>query len=152
MQKKAIITVAISIFLGIFIYTSLTNVQPTVNDNSPDWMPIHEAQEVAASTNKLIFVDVFEIGCKYCRAMDREVFPDSTVRQVMDANYIPVRIDGNSTEAIQFNGQEIPSKEFAQSKGAYVFPTSLILDADGNVIKKKTGYMGVDEFRQFLYQ
>ncbi|HBX64792.1 MAG TPA: hypothetical protein DEG32_01015, partial [Balneolaceae bacterium] len=130
----------------------LTNVQPTVNDNSPDWIPIHEAQEVAASTNKLIFVDVFEIGCKYCRAMDREVFPDSTVRQVMDANYIPVRIDGNSPEVIQFNGQEIPSKEFAQSKGAYVFPTSLILDANGNVIKKKTGYMGVDEFRQFLYQ
>jgi len=84
--------------------------------------------------------------------MDREVFPDSTVRQVMDANYIPVRIDGNSPEVIQFNGQEIPSKEFAQSKGAYVFPTSLILDANGNVIKKKTGYMGVDEFRQFLYQ
>ncbi|MAL18633.1 MAG: hypothetical protein CL670_13115 [Balneola sp.] len=152
MQKKAIITVAICIFLGIFVYISLTNVQPTVNDNSPDWIPIHEAQEVAASTNKLIFVDVFEIGCKYCRAMDREVFPDSTVRQVMDANYIPVRIDGNSPEVIQFNGQEIPSKEFAQSKGAYVFPTSLILDANGNVIKKKTGYMGVDEFRQFLYQ
>ncbi len=84
--------------------------------------------------------------------MDREVFPDSTVRQVLDASYIPVRLDGNSTETIRFNGEDIPSIDFAQSKGAYVFPTSLILDAEGNVIKKKTGYMGVDEFRQFLYQ
>jgi thioredoxin-related protein len=84
--------------------------------------------------------------------MDREVFPDSTVRQVMDADYIPVRLDGNSTELIRFNGEEVSSKDFAQSKGAYVFPTSLILDAEGTVIKKKIGYMGVDEFRQFLYQ
>lgn len=152
MQKKTIIIIAVSLFIGIFAYVALSNVEAPVNDNSPDWIPIHEAQQQALSTDKLIFVDVYEIGCRYCRAMDREVFPDSTVRQVMDASYIPVRIDGNSTELIQFNGQEIPSIEFAQSKGAYVFPTSLILDAEGNVIKKKTGYMGVDEFRQFLYQ
>lgn len=152
MKKKNIVIIAVSVFLGIFVYVSLSNVQAPVNDNSPEWIPIHEAQQAADSSDKLIFVDVYEIGCKYCRAMDREVFPDSTVRQVMDANYIPVRIDGNSMEMIQFNGKEIAAKDFAQSKGAYVFPTSLILDAEGNVIKKKTGYMGVDEFRQFLYQ
>lgn len=152
MQKKTIIIIAVSLFLGIFVYISLSNVQAPVNDNSPDWIPIHEAQEMAKESDKLIFVDVFEIGCRYCRAMDREVFPDSTVRQVMDANYIPVRLDGNSSEIITFNNEEVTSKDFAQSKGAYVFPTSLILDAEGNVVKKKTGYMGVDEFRQFLYQ
>ncbi|MEX0723139.1 MAG: DUF255 domain-containing protein [Gracilimonas sp.] len=152
MQKKHIIIIAVSTFLGIFVYISLSNVQAPVNDNSPEWIPIHEAQQEAAQTDKLIFVDVYEIGCKYCRAMDREVFPDSTVRQVLDARYIPVRLDGNSPEPIIFNGEEIPAIDFAQSKGAYVFPTSLILDAEGNVIKKKTGYMGVDEFRQFLYQ
>jgi thioredoxin-related protein len=152
MQKKTIFIIAVSLFLGIFVYISLTNVQSPVNDNSPEWIPIHEAQEMAKASDKLIFVDVFEIGCRYCRAMDREVFPDSTVRQVLDANYIPVRLDGNSTEMITFNNEQIPSKDFAQSKGAYVFPTSLILDSEGNVVKKKTGYMGVDEFRQFLYQ
>lgn len=131
----------------------MTNVTaPNSIENSPEWVPIHEAQTLAASTDKLIFVDVYEVGCKYCRAMDREVFPDSTVRQVMDADYIPVRIDGNSTEFISFSGTDISSREFAQSKGAFVFPTSLILDSEGNVIKKKTGYMGVDEFRRFLYQ
>lgn len=152
MQKKTIIIIAVSLFLGIFVYISLTNVQSPVNDNSPDWIPINEAQEIAKESDKLIFVDVFEIGCRYCRAMDREVFPDSTVRQVLDANYIPVRLDGNSMEMITFNNEQIPSRDFAQSKGAYVFPTSLILDSEGNVVKKKTGYMGVDEFRQFLYQ
>lgn len=152
MQKKTIILTGLGIFLGIFIYNSLSKVQPNTHDNSPEWIPIHVAQQQAATTDRLIFVDVYEVGCKYCRAMDREVFPDSTVRKVMDADYIPVRLDGNSEEFIQFNGQKISSRDFAQSKGAYVFPTSLILDSEGNVVKKKTGYMGIDEFRQFLYQ
>lgn len=152
MKKKTIIIIAVVIFLGGFMYSSLSNVKKPEVDNSPEWVPIHEAQQEAAVSDKLIFVDVYEIGCKYCRAMDREVFPDTTVRQVLDANYIPVRIDGNSEEKISFNGEMIASKEFAQSKGAFVFPTSLILDSKGNVVKKKTGYMGIDEFRQFLYQ
>lgn len=153
MSKKSILILLITAFLGVFAYYSLTNVtNPNVIENSPEWIAISEAQKLAAESDKLIFVDVYEIGCKYCRAMDREVFPDSTVRQVMDANYIPVRLNGNSTEIISFSGKEYSSKEFAQNKGAFVFPTSLILDTQGNVIKRRTGYMGVDEFRQFLYQ
>lgn len=153
MSKKTIIIFIVAVFLGVFAYFSLTNVtNPDVIENSPEWIPISEAQKMAAESDKLIYVDVYEIGCKYCRAMDREVFPDSTVRQVMDANYIPVRLNGNSTEIISFGGTEYSSKEFAQDKGAFVFPTSLILDTQGNVIKRRTGYMGVDEFRQFLYQ
>lgn len=152
MQKKHFILIGVAIFLGIFIYISMSNVQPKVIDNSPEWVSLQEAQETALATDKLIFVDVYEVGCKYCRAMDREVFPDSTVRAVMDKGYIPVKVDGNSSEMISFNNTQIPSKEFAQSKGAYVFPTSLILDGEGNVVRKKTGFMGIDELRQFLYR
>lgn len=152
MQKKYFILIGIALFLGIFIYTSMSNIQPRVIDNSPEWVSLQEAQQTAASTDKLIFVDVYETGCKYCRAMDREVFPDSTVRAVMDKNYIPVKLDGNSPEMISFNGSTIASKDFAQSKGAYAFPTTLILDAEGNVLKKKVGFMGVDELRQFMYR
>lgn len=152
MQKKYIIIIAIGIFLGIFMYSSFSNVKPVEIDNSPEWQSLEAAEQQAETSDKLIFVDVYEIGCKYCRAMDREVFPDSTVRAVLDANYIPVRLDGNSPETVTFNNQELTSKQFAQEKGAYAFPTALILDADGNVIRKRTGYMNVDEFRQFLYR
>ncbi|MEX0608197.1 MAG: DUF255 domain-containing protein [Balneolaceae bacterium] len=152
MQKKHFILIGLSLFLGIFIYVSMSKVQPTVIENSPNWVSLQEAQAKAAASDKLILVDVYEVGCKYCRAMDREVFPDSTVRAVMDKGYIPVKIDGNSTELISFNNSQVASRDFAQSKGAYVFPTTLILDAEGNVLKKKTGFMGVDELRQFMYR
>lgn len=151
MKKKYFFIGLVAVFLAIYVAQSFSTVNPEANLNAPEWIPIEEARLIAEESNKLIFVDVYEIGCVYCRAMDREVFPDSTVRAVLDAGYIPVRIDGNSEEIITFNGEQMPARDFVQSKGAYVFPTSLILDAEGNVVKKAEGYLGIDQFRKFLY-
>lgn len=151
MNKRLIIIAGIIVFFGVFLYSSLTGVKPQIIENAPEWRVLEAAQKEASEKNKLILLDVYEVGCKYCRAMEREVYPDSTVRVVIDQGYIPVKLDGNSEELISFNGKEMQSKEFAQSKGAYAFPTVIILNAEGNVLKKRTGFMNIDELRQFLY-
>jgi len=150
-NKRTIIFIGIAIFGGIFLYSSLKSVEPQVIENAPQWRTLEAGQQEAIESNKLIMLDVYEVGCKYCRAMERDVYPDTTVRVVMDQGYIPVKLDGNSEELITFNGNEMQAKEFAQNKGAYAFPTVIILTADGNVVKKRTGFMNVDELRQFLY-
>jgi len=127
-------------------------VKPKEVNNAPNWVSIEDAFEQAASSEKLIMVDVFEVGCKYCRAMEREVYPDTTVRVVLDEGYIPVKVDGNSEKLITVNGEKITEQEFAQKNGAFVFPTVLILNAEGELLRKRTGYMGVDDLRRFLYR
>ncbi|XWN36845.1 MAG: thioredoxin family protein [Balneola sp.] len=151
MKKRLIILTGIGIFLGIFLYSSLRSVEPKKIENAPNWVTLESAQQEAQETDKLIMVDVYEVGCKYCRAMEREVYPDTTVRIVLDQGYIPVKLDGNSEETIRFNGETLSAREFAQNKGAYAFPTVLVLNANGDVLKKRTGFMNVDELRQFLY-
>ncbi len=152
MSKKVVITGIIAVFVGIFLFNALKNTAPMDIENAPEWRNLGDAQVEAASEDKLILVDVFEVGCKYCRGMERDVYPDSTVRAVLDAGYIPVKVDGNSEELITFNGEQVVSREWAQSNGVFVFPGTLILDADGNLLKQRTGYMNVDELRQFLYR
>lgn len=151
MNKRLIIFIGIGLFIGIFLYSSLKSVEPQVIENAPDWRVLEAAQTEARETNKLIMLDVYEVGCKYCRAMEREVYPDTTVRTVIDQGYIPVKLDGNSEEMIRFNGEEMQAREFAQNKGAYAFPTVIVLTAEGDVVKKRTGFMNIDELRQFLY-
>ena len=151
MNKKVIITAVIAIFIGIFLFNALKSTAPKEIANAPDWRTLEVAQEEAREANKLILVDVYEVGCKYCRAMERDVYPDSTVRTVLDAGYIPAKVDGNSEELITFNGQQMMARDWAQGQGVYVFPGTLILDPDGNQIKQRTGFMNVDELRQFLY-
>lgn len=152
MNKRVIIFIGIGLFIGIFLYSSLKSVEPQVIENAPNWRVLEAAQVEAKESNKLIMLDVYEVGCKYCRAMEREVYPDTTVRTVIDQGYIPVKLDGNSEEMIRFNGEEMQAKEFAQSKGAYAFPTVIVLTAEGDVVKKRTGFMNIDELRQFLYK
>jgi len=151
MNKKAIIFITIASFIVVYFIIAMKSTTPIVIENAPDWMTLGAAQEEARTTEKMILVDVYEVGCKYCRAMEREVYPDSTVRAVLDAGYIPAKVDGNSEEFITFNGAEVISREWAQSYGVYVFPGTLIIDAEGNLIKSRTGYMNVDELRRFLY-
>ncbi len=151
MNKKLIITALIAVFIGIYLFNALKSTAPIEIENAPDWMTLAAAQEEAKETDKLILVDVYEVGCKYCRAMEREVYPDSTVRAVLDAGYIPAKVDGNSEELITFNGEQVMSREWAQNYGVYVFPGTLIIDAEGILIRSKTGFMNVDELRRFLY-
>lgn len=151
MSKKIIITGLIATFIGIYLFNALKTTAPMEIENAPEWRTLAAAQQEAKKTDKLILVDVFEVGCKYCRAMEREVYPDSTVRAVLDADYIPAKVDGNSEEFITFNGKQVMARDWAQSQGVYVFPGTLILDAEGNQVKQRTGFMNVDELRQFLY-
>lgn len=152
MNKKIVITAVVSVFIAIFLYNALKKTAPVEIENAPDWVSMASAQEEARETGKLILVDVYEVGCKYCRAMEQGVYPDSTVRTVLDAGYIPVKVNGNSDELIKVNGEEVVSRTWAQSKGVYVFPGTLILDAEANVLKSRTGFMNVDELRRFLYR
>ena len=151
MHKKLIITGVISVFVGIYLVNVLKNTAPQEIENAPDWRTISVAQKEAKKTDKLILVDVYEVGCKYCRTMEREVYPDSTVRAVLDAGYVPAKVDGNSEEFITFKGEQVMAREWVQRYGIFVFPGTLILDADGNEVKQRTGFMSVDELRQFLY-
>tara|TARA_R110002096_G_scaffold237751_4_gene428612 strand:+ start:16463 stop:16930 length:468 start_codon:yes stop_codon:yes gene_type:complete len=152
MKKKFIIIPVVLIFLGIFLYSSFKSVKPQQVDNAPNWVKIEDAFVQAAASDKLILVDVYEVGCKYCRAMERDVYPDTTVRVVLDEGYIPVKVNGNSEELITINGVKVTEQAFAQSNGAFVFPTVLILNSKGELLRKRTGYMGVDDLRRFLYR
>ena len=151
MSKKVIIVGAIAVFIGIFLYNALQSTNVGEIENAPNWRTLDAGLTEAAETGKLVLVDVYEDGCKYCRAMEQNVYPDTTVRTVLDAGYIPVKVNGNSDEIITVNGEQIVSRSWAQDKGVFVFPGTLILDADGNLVKQRTGFMNVDELRRFLY-
>ena len=152
MTKKSVIAIVLGVFLGVFVYNAIQKTAPVEIQNAPDWRSLDAGLQEARDSDKLVLVDVYEDGCKYCRAMEREVYPDTTVRAVVDAGYIPVKVNGNADEPVHFQGQILSSRTWAQQQGIYVFPGTLILDPNGNQLKRRTGFMNTDELRQFLYR
>ena len=114
MTKKSIIAIVLGAFLGVFVYNAIQKTAPVEIQNAPDWRSLDVGLQEAKDSDKLVLVDVYEDGCKYCRAMEREVYPDTTVRAVLDAGYIPVKVNGNTDEPLRFRGQELSSRTWAQ--------------------------------------
>lgn len=150
MKRPIIISLLVVGFLGIFLYNAFNEVTPKEIENAPEWVPIEQAMQKAKEDNRLILLDIYEIGCQFCRAMNREVYPSPSTRAVIDRDFYPVKINGNSEETITFMGEEITQQAFANNLGLTAFPFTVVMDHEGNVISTRRGYMGVQDLNGFL--
>ncbi|MFU8811465.1 MAG: thioredoxin family protein [Balneolaceae bacterium] len=150
MKRPIIITLLIAGFLGIFLYNAFDAVTPEEIENAPEWMALDDALDRASQENKLVLVDIFEVGCQFCRAMNRDVYPAPSTRSVLDREFFPVKINGNSDSVITFRGVQMPELEFAQQMGVTAYPFTVILDPEGNIVDRRRGYMDVQTLTRFM--
>lgn len=150
MSRKVIIGLLIAGFIGVYAFYSFQQVQPDEIENAPEWMPLETAQQQASVGNKLIMIDIFEVGCQYCRAMEREVYPSPSVRAILDRDFYPVKINGHSESMITYKGEEMTEQQFASEMGVTAYPFTVIMDGEGNVIDSRRGYMNIVNFSRFL--
>ncbi len=75
-----------------------------VHENSPyllqhahnpvDWLPWgKEALERAMHENKLIFVSIGYAACHWCHVMERELFEDVSLAELLNRNFICIKVD-----------------------------------------------------------
>lgn len=150
MNRKFVIALLIVGFIGVFAYFSFHQITPEEIENAPEWMALEAAQTQANAQDKLIMIDIYENGCQYCRAMEREVYPSPTIRAILDRDFHPVKINGHSEKTITYKGEEITEAEFAAKMGVTAYPFTVIMDGEGNVIDSRRGYMTIVNFSRFL--
>ncbi len=150
MKRPLIITATVALFLAIFAYFSFDAITPKEIENAPEWVEIETAMTKAAEDEKLILIDIFEVGCQFCRAMNRDVYPAPSTRAVIDRDFHPVKINGNSDNIITFMGEEMSEEQFADKMGLTAFPFTVIMDHNGNVIDQRRGYMDVPSLTRFM--
>ena len=63
-------------------------------DNPVDWYPWgEEALNRAREENKPIFLSVGYSTCHWCHVMAHESFEDAQVAEILNRNYIPIKVD-----------------------------------------------------------
>lgn len=83
-----------------------------------------EALKQAQKNNRFILADMSAIWCPTCRKLDKKVFSDEKVKQIISDNYIFTRIEYESDQG----------KLFVKKYNIKGFPTLLILDKDAKKI------------------
>ncbi|WP_300977794.1 thioredoxin fold domain-containing protein [Flavobacterium sp.] len=123
-----------------FMLLACSSIASTVQAQSTDesWTLV---KKQAVSEHKLIFVDLYFTGCAPCAQMDREVFPDTKVKSLLDTNFITFKSDILKEEI---------GKKLSMKYGVTGFPTFLFLNSDGRVIEIASGFQTVDQFTALL--
>lgn len=88
--------------------------------------PLEEALAQARSSGKPVLADFSAIWCPACQRLHAEVFTDPAVKAAILAGYELSRIDYESPEAPAFMARY----------GVTGFPTLLVLDQDGHMLRE----------------
>ncbi len=84
--------------------------------------------------------------CPYCETMIDENFKNSTILKEIDKNFIYVDIYTKNKDTIKFKDFKGSHKEFSKYLGAFVYPSTIFMNNNGDVIHKAIGYRNIDEF------
>ena len=95
-----------------------------------------ELLAIAKKENRLLFVDAYTTWCGPCKMMAKNVFPEETVGNFYNANFINSKIDMEKGEGI----------DLAKQYNVRAYPTYLFINGDGELIHRVTSYFPPEEF------
>jgi protein disulfide-isomerase len=121
-----------------------------------EWLTDFDAaKKEAAKRNLPILVDFSGSDwCKWCMKLDKEVFSQKAFKDYVKDNFILLLIDfPNPRTSKQSDAEKKQNRELAQKYKVRGFPTVLILDKDGKLLKSG-GYMegGPEAYIKYLKQ
>ncbi len=106
----------------------------------------------AAAERKYIFVDCFSTWCVPCKWMDKVVYPNDTVGNLLNSSFISVKVQFDTTkkdnEYVQKWYRDAASIRHKYNVNAY--PTFLFLTPDGQLLFKDVGAKDVVDFTRLV--
>lgn len=131
-----VILVATAVVLAVFGQSIVTSDQSNVSVN---WhTDLNSALQEAKNTNKSIFIDFYGEGCSYCKQLSENTLSDSSVEKKLNQDYVAVKINTNQNPNLS-----------SQYK-IYELPTLVILNSNGQEIKRQEGYVSANQLLNWL--
>ena len=92
----------------------------------------------AKKENKMIMVDAFTTWCGPCKYMAKNIFPNDTVSEFYNKNFVNAKIDMEKGEGVGL----------AKKYDVQCYPTFLFIDGSGQLIHRASGSMEAKAFVQ----
>lgn len=103
-----------------------------------DWSD--EIFQRAKKEGKLVLLDLEAVWCHWCHVMDEKTYGDANVARLMEKHIIAVKVDQDSRP------------DLSNKYEKYGWPATILFNADGKELAKRSGYMDSDEFKTLIKQ
>ncbi len=113
------------------------------------WLSIAEAQVKFAKEKRPILVDLYTEWCGWCKVMDKKTYNNKNVADYLSSKFYIVKMDAEGRDNITWNGKvfKFDSKYKTHELAIYftggrlVYPTTIIIPADGSQPQAIPGYL-----------
>lgn len=104
----------------------------------------------AQKENKYIFVDCYTTWCGPCKKMDKDVYANDSVGDLLNTNFISVKVQMDSAKADNESTRSWykTAKEMGTTYHVASYPTLLFFSPGGEVVYKEFGYKAPGQFMQ----
>ncbi|HEX4481014.1 MAG TPA: DUF255 domain-containing protein [Rudaea sp.] len=92
----------------------------------------------ARAQHRFVILYLEAVWCHWCHVMDEKTYGDPAVRAVIDAHYVPLRIDQDLRPDLSNRYRD------------YGWPATVIFAADGTEIVKRQGFVEPERFAKLL--
>ena len=144
-RNSMLIVLGIVVLFIIVIYAVSTIEKNTETQQSQNqsiklqWnIDLNSGFLLAQKSNKLVFVDFYADWCGYCKELDENTYTDTYVQQRLAQKYVLVKINVDQ------------NPDLASKYKVYGLPTLVILEANGNEIKRQEGYVTPSELLNII--
>ena len=144
-RNSMLIVLGIVVLFIIVIYAVSTIEKNTETQQSQNqsiklqWnIDLNSGFLLAQKSNKLVFVDFYADWCGYCKELDENTYTDTYVQQRLAQKYVLVKINVDQ------------NPDLASKYKVYGLPTLVILDANGNEIKRQEVYVTPSELLNII--
>ncbi len=90
-----------------------------------------KAKIEASKSGKLIFIDAYTDWCGPCKRMAATTFKDSEVGEFFNKNFVNMKVEME---------KDADGSEIAKRYRVRAYPTLLIVDGEGNLVKSVIGF------------
>ena len=94
--------------------------------------------EQAKRENKLVILDLEAVWCHWCHVMDERTYHDAIVVNLIQKNYIAIRVDQDANPDISVRYED------------YGWPATIIFGGDGSELAKRRGYIPPENMIKIL--
>ena len=98
------------------------------------WHSFDDGMELGKAQGKIVFVFFWADWCTYCHTMDRETFHNQTVVDLLDRNFIAVKVDSDREQKLS---------NLFRIRG---LPDNWFFSKSGSVLGHRPGYIPADTF------